>query len=87
MGRDSFLCTTRPRRHLICSVNGHRVKKRRGSSKSVAELALKDIEVKIAKNELGFLPKDSDFQKLFQEFLKYSKTNLHKLPLNATKLS
>ncbi len=56
-------------------VNGRRIKKRVGSSKSVAELALKDIEVKIAKNELGFLPKDSDLQKLFQEFLEYSKTN------------
>ena len=56
-------------------VNGRRIKKRIGSSKSVAELALKDIEVKIAKNELGFLPKDSDLEKLFQEFIEYSKTN------------
>lgn len=56
-------------------VAGRRVKKRIGSSKEVAELALQDIEVKIAKNELGFLPKDSDLQKLFQEFLEYCKTN------------
>ena len=56
-------------------VNGRRIKKRIGASKSVAELALKDIEVKIAKNELGFLPKDSDLQKLFQEFIEYSNTN------------
>lgn len=56
-------------------VAGRRIKKRVGSSKSLAELALKDIEVKIAKNELGFLPKDSDLQKLFLEFLEYSKTN------------
>jgi len=56
-------------------VNGRRIKKRIGASKEVAELALKDIEVKIAKNELGFLPKDSDLQKLFQEFIEYSKTN------------
>src|SRR5208283_1993169 len=56
-------------------VAGRRIKKRIGSSKELAELALKDIEVKIAKNELGFLPKDSDLQKLFGEFLEYSKTN------------
>lgn len=56
-------------------VNGQRVKRRVGPSKTLAELALKEIEVKIAKNELGFLPKDSDLQKLFQEFLEYSKTN------------
>ena len=43
-------------------VAGRRIKKRVGPSKSLAELALKDIEVKIAKNELGFLPKDSDLQ-------------------------
>lgn len=56
-------------------VAGRRIKKRIGASKSLAELALKDIEVKIAKNELGFLPKDSDLQKLFKEFLEYSRTN------------
>ncbi len=56
-------------------VNRKRVKKRIGPSKQVAELALKDIEVKIAKNELGFLPKDSDLEKLFEEFLKRTKTN------------
>ncbi len=56
-------------------VNGRRMRKRVGPSKTLAELALKDIEVRIAKNELGFLPKDSDLQKLFREFLEYSKTN------------
>jgi site-specific recombinase XerD len=56
-------------------VAGRRIKKRVGPSKSLAELALKDIEVKIARNDLGFLAKDSDLQKLFQEFLQYSNTN------------
>ena len=55
--------------------NGKRFKKRVGTSKVYAELKLKEIELKIAKNELGFLPKDSDLQKLFTEFLEYSETN------------
>ena len=55
--------------------NGRRVKKRIGASKHVAELALKDIEVRMAKGDLGFLPKDSDLEKLFQQFQKYSITN------------
>jgi len=56
-------------------VNGKRVRKSVGKSKKDAELALKDIEVKLAKNELGFLPKDQKLEKLFQEYLTYSKTN------------
>ena len=56
-------------------VAGQRIKKRVGPIKSVAELYLKDIEVKIAKNDFGFLPKDSDLDKLFTEFAEYSKTN------------
>jgi len=56
-------------------VKGQRVRKRIGSSKKLAELALKDIEVKLAKNELGFLPKDSDLDRLFQEFPKYCKSH------------
>jgi hypothetical protein len=35
-------------------INGRRIRKALGSSKHIAELAVKDIEVKIAKNELGF---------------------------------
>ena len=61
--------------YVDCIVAGRRIKKRIGPSKTVAELALKDIEVKIAKNEFGFLPKDSDLEKLFTEFAEYSKTN------------
>ena len=55
--------------------DGRRFKKRIGPSKKLAELALKEIEVNVAKNELGFLPKDSDLEKLFREFLKYSSDN------------
>lgn len=56
-------------------INGRRFRKKVGPSKRIAELALKDIEVKIAKGELGFSPKDNSLEKLFEEFLKYSKIN------------
>jgi len=56
-------------------VNGKRFRKIAGKSKRIAELALKNIEVKIAKNEFGFEQKDSDLYSLFNEFLTYSKTN------------
>ncbi|MDP8213044.1 MAG: tyrosine-type recombinase/integrase [Candidatus Zapsychrus exili] len=56
-------------------INGKRYKKVVGKNKRFAELHLKEIEVKIAKNDLGFLQKDSDIKKLFDEFIKYSETN------------
>ncbi len=56
-------------------INGRRFRKAVGPSKRIAELALSDIEVKIAKGELGFTPKDNSLEKLFDEFLRYSKTN------------
>ncbi|MFH1846017.1 MAG: tyrosine-type recombinase/integrase, partial [Candidatus Omnitrophota bacterium] len=57
-------------------INGKRVRKAVGKSKKIAELALKDLEVKLAKGELGFIKKDSTLQKLFDEFESYCKTNL-----------
>lgn len=56
-------------------INGRRFRKKLGRSKRIAELALKDIEVKVAKGELGFTPKDNSLEKLFEEFTTYSKTN------------
>ena len=56
-------------------VNGKRRRKNVGKSKKIAELALKDIELKLAKNEIGFAPKDQKLETLFQEYLTYSKTN------------
>lgn len=56
-------------------INGRRFRKKLGRSKRIAELALKDIEVKVAKGELGFESKDSDLEKLFEEYLTYSRTN------------
>lgn len=51
------------------------MRKNLGRSKRIAELALKDIEVKIAKGELGFEKKDESLIRLFEEFRTYSKTN------------
>lgn len=40
-------------------LNGRRMRKSVGHSKKIAELALKDLEVKIARRELGFETKDN----------------------------
>ena len=50
-------------------VNGRRVRKAIGKSRKTAELALKDIEVKIERQEIGFIEKDVELSKLFQEYL------------------
>ena len=57
-------------------VNGRRFRKAVGRSKKMAELALKDLEVKIAKRELGFEQKDGQIEKLISDFRTYCKTNL-----------
>ncbi len=57
-------------------VNGRRFRKGVGHSKKIAELALKDLEVKLAKNDLGFLKQDGAYQKLLIDFENYCKTNL-----------
>ena len=57
-------------------INGRRLRKSVGHSKKIAELALKDLEVKLARQELGFEKKDSSFQKLLSDFQTYCKTNL-----------
>ena len=57
-------------------VDGRRRRKSVGRSKKIAELALKDLEVKLARKELGFEQKDSTFHKLLLDFQSYCKTNL-----------
>ena len=56
-------------------VNGRRIRKNLGTSKKIAEFALKEIEVKLAKGELGFEKKDESLNKVFNDFLSYSQTN------------
>ena len=57
-------------------VNGRRVRKSVGKSKRIAELAVKDIELKLARNEMGLEPKDGELNKLFVDYLEYIKTHL-----------
>ena len=56
-------------------VNGQRFRKAIGKSKRTAELALKDIEVKIERNDIGFVEKDVELNKLFEEFLAFAVTH------------
>lgn len=68
--------------YLDIRYSGRRLRKRLGKSKRIAELALKDAEVKIAKEEFGFTKKDIPITELINLFLQYSHTN-HRL--NTTK--
>ncbi len=58
--------------YLDIRVNGRRLRRRVGTSKKIAELALKDAEVKVARHEFGFARKDVTLDKLFSLFLEYS---------------
>src|SRR3989338_226655 len=57
-------------------LNSRRFRKNVGRSKKLAELALKDLEVKLAKSELGFLKADQLLPKLLEDFKSYCNTNL-----------
>lgn len=63
--------------HIDYSFNGRRVRKKVGSSKKMADLALKQVELRIAKREfLGYVEaKKMLFEKLCEEYLLYSKAN------------
>jgi len=50
-----------------------RIRRAVGSSKKIAELALKDAEVKVAKDKFGFSKNDIDLEKFFELFLDYSR--------------
>src|SRR3989304_2254736 len=58
-------------------LGGRRVRRRVGPSKRIAELALKDVEVKIAKKELGFPVEEQDptLKEFFTEYMKFCETN------------
>ncbi|MDE2028372.1 MAG: tyrosine-type recombinase/integrase [Candidatus Omnitrophica bacterium] len=56
-------------------VKGRRVRKAVGKTRKTAELALKDIEVKLERQDAGFIEKDFEIAKLFPEFLNYSITH------------
>ncbi len=55
--------------------SGRRIRKRVGTFKRIAELVLRDAEVKIARDEFGFARSDASIQKFLERFLGYSDTN------------
>jgi len=61
--------------YLDIRVKGRRIRKKVGRSKKVADLALKDAEVKVAKEEYGFARNDISLDKFFGRFLEYSRAN------------
>jgi integrase len=56
-------------------VKGRRVRKKMDRSKEIARLALKDAEVRAARDEFGFAKNDITVEKFFETFLEYSRTN------------
>ena len=61
--------------YLDYLVDGRRVRRRVGTSKRLAELALADVKVKIERKELGFTTKDRKLAHFIQEYLEYAKSN------------
>lgn len=61
--------------YLNYTIDGKRIRKRIGRSREIAELALKDIEVKLAKKEAGLLVRDIKLDKFLEEYTQYSKVN------------
>jgi len=57
-------------------IKGKRYRRRIGKSKQLAELALKDLEVKAERNQIGFLDRKETCVKTFlEDYLQYSLTN------------
>jgi len=61
--------------YIDVRAGGRRIRKKVGQSKKVAELALKDAEVKIARDEFGFSNNDVQILKFIEKFLEYSQAN------------
>ena len=67
-------------------VDGKRKKKAIGKSKKVAEIAVKNIEVKLAKNEIGIVDRDKDIRRFVEEYLVYAASNKAKKTFKRDKL-
>ncbi len=61
--------------YLDFQYKGRRIRKKIGKLKSMAEFALKDVEVKIIKGELGILRKEIKIDKFIEGYLSYIKVN------------
>ncbi|MEA3490149.1 MAG: tyrosine-type recombinase/integrase [Candidatus Omnitrophota bacterium] len=62
--------------YIDCRVGGKRLRKSVGKSKKIADLAHKDLEVKLARGEHGFARQDGTYDKLLNSYESYCKTNL-----------
>jgi len=61
--------------YIDVRANGRRIRKRVGTSKKVAELALRDAEVKIARDEFGFGSNNISIDKFLDKYLEFSEAN------------
>jgi site-specific recombinase XerD len=61
--------------YLDFQYKGRRIRRKIGKLKSMAEFALKDVEVKIVKDELGILRKEINIDKFIDGYLSYIKVN------------
>jgi len=61
--------------YLDVMADGKRIRKKVGTSKRIAELALKDLEVQIAKKKYNLNVQDSPIEDFFKAFIEYSETN------------
>ncbi len=61
--------------YLDIRVSGWRIRKRIGTSKKIAQLALQDAVVKAERQEFGFAKKDISIPKFIEQFLEYSAAN------------
>jgi integrase len=64
--------------YLDVRASGRRIRRRVGTSKKIAELALQDAVVKAEREEFGFAKKDMSVPKFIEQFLEYSSAN-HRL--------
>lgn len=61
--------------YIDIRVKRRRIRRKVGTSKKLAELALKDAEVKTARDEFGFTNNDIAIDKFFSRFLEYSRVS------------
>ncbi len=61
--------------YLDNHVKGQRIRKHVGASNKISELALKDAEVAVAKDEFGLTKNDIALDKLIERFLESSRAN------------
>lgn len=61
--------------YLDYTANGKRVRTKVGNSKKVAALALADVQVKLQKEDFGFLKKEITITDIIERFIDYNKTN------------